>query len=347
MRSPFHAARPAIVAALILSQLLIMPARALAADAADALPPKLDEIIAKGLDFLAKQQQADGSVHGGGPVLAMTALTLMSFLASGHTPNEGKYALTIREATDFILSKAQDDGYFGRVDGSRMYGQGIITLALVEVQGVENDPERRAKIRAVVAKAIDLILRAQKINKAEPYAGGWRYEPQSADSDLSLSGWNALALRAAQNAGMAVPKEAVEGAVNFVLKCHMKDSGFAYQPGGGANPGMTGVGVLNLHLMDAADHPSIAPAAKFLQQHPVTSAMPHKYYYLYYTTQAAFQVGNETWDAVWRVTQKELLETQQPDGGWPPSNEPGRVYATSMAVLTLSVPYRLLPIYQR
>ena len=27
--------------------------------------------------------------------------------------------------------------------------------------------------------------------------------------------------------------------------------------------------------------------------------------------------------------------------------EPGRIYRTTMAVLTLTVPYRLLPIYQR
>jgi hypothetical protein len=38
------------------------------------------------------------------------------------------------------------------------------------------------------------------------------------------------------------------------------------------------------------------------------------------------------------------------DGGWPQSRngeEPGRNYATSMALLTLAVPQNLLPIYQR
>ena len=45
-----------------------------------------------------------------------------------------------------------------------------------------------------------------------------------------------------------------------------------------------------------------------------------------------------------------LLPIQNPDGGWPQSTsseEPGRVYATSMSLLTLTVPYRILPIYQR
>ena len=54
----------------------------------------------------------------------------------------------------------------------------------------------------------------------------------------------ALALRAAQNVGMDVPKEAIEKAVAFTLKCFHKDAkGFAYQPGGGPNQGLTGVGV--------------------------------------------------------------------------------------------------------
>jgi len=333
------------VAVMLGVTIIMAPARG--AEEIDPLPPKLDSVIAKGLEFLAKEQQPDGSIHGGGPPLAMTSLSLMAFLASGHTPGEGKYGQTISAATDYLLAQAQPDGYFGRVDGSRMYGQGIITLALAEVAGAENDPERRSKIRAVVAVAVDRILESQKVPKPEQFAGGWRYEPTSGDADLSLSGWNALALRAAQNTGMNVPKEAVQGAVNFVIRCHQKDSGFGYQPGGGANSGMTGVGVLNLCLLDAADHPSLIPAAKFLRENPVAPGQPHRYYYLYYTTQAAFQIGDETWRAVWRVTQQELMEQQQADGGWPPSNEPGRVYASSIAVMTLSVPYRLLPIYQR
>jgi hypothetical protein len=74
------------------------------------------------------------------------------------------------------------------------------------------------------------------------------------------------------------------------------------------------------------------------------------YYSMYYSTQAAFQAGPPIWPVIWLVTQDRLLVTQMKDGGWPQSRsgeEPGRVYATAMSVLTLSVPYRLLPIYQR
>jgi len=227
---------------------LFLPVATLAADASpEIFPPKLDDGIARGLSFLAKQQNPDGSFEGNGPRIATTALAMMSFLAAGQAPDVGLHGAVVRSAEDFLLSQAPADGYFGKVDGSRMYGQGIATLALAEVIGVEPDPARRAKLNAVVASAVKVILAAQDIGKPEPFQGGWRYEPQSVDSDLSLSGWNALALRAAQNVGVDVPKDRAGRAVAFVLKCYNKEQkGFSYQAGQPASVAMTGVAALNL-----------------------------------------------------------------------------------------------------
>ena len=51
------------------------------------------------------------------------------------------------------------------------------------------------------------------------------------------------------------------------------------------------------------------------------------------------------------LVQNILLEKQQRDGSWLAENSSesrvGRVYATSMAVLSLSVKYHYLPIYQK
>jgi hypothetical protein len=334
---------------LFAATLLIGPAAALAQSEADA---RVDGAIASALHFLAQQQAADGTIEGGnGPHAAITGLTLMAFLASGHTPEVGRYGLVVRHAADFLVQAAPDDGYFGRVDGSRMYGHGIITLALSEACGVEPDPTRRARIRAVLARAVQVILTAQDIPKSPDHSGGWRYEPQSGDSDLSLSGWNALALRAAQSIGMDVPKEKIARAVKFVLNCYQQpQGGFAYQPHGDPSVAMTGVGVLNLFLLDASDRSETAAGEQWLLAHPVNDETRMPYYSMYYSTQAAFQAGEPVWPVIWRITQDRLLSTQMKDGGWPQSRsgeEPGRVYATAMAVLTLSVPYRLLPIYQR
>jgi hypothetical protein len=238
-----NATRKLVLLAITVSIIIAPLARA--ADPVVDIPPTLDPAIAKGLAYLAKQQQPDGGIEAAGNRVAITGLTVMAFLASGHVQDTGKYGLTVRQAIDFLVKSVPDDGYYGKLDGSRMYGQGIVTLSLAEALGVETDAQKRKKLRAALDKAVKLILTAQAVAKAEPHAGGWRYEPQSADSDLSVCGWNALALRAAQNVGMEVPKEAIQKAVGFVLKCYHKDAkGFGYQPGGGPNQGLTGVGVL-------------------------------------------------------------------------------------------------------
>jgi hypothetical protein len=337
------------------SSLLVASAPSLAAAEDASLPPQLDAAIARGLAFLARQQNADGSFDGGGPRVATTGLTIMAFLASGHTPDAGPYGLPVRRAIDSLVAQAPADGYFGKADGSRMYGHGIATLALAESLGVQTSEVDRQKIETVLRRAVKVILDAQDVAKDDSNSGGWRYEPTSPDSDLSLSGWNALALRAATNVGLDVPPERVRRAVAYVLKCYNarpEQRGFAYQPGQDASAAMTGVGVLSLYLLDAADRPELTEATALLLNQPVDPQHTrYPYYAGYYVTQAAFQAGDPVWPRVWQMTSERLLAEQSPqDGGWPlshSSEEPGRVYATSMAVLTLAVPYRLLPIYQR
>jgi hypothetical protein len=233
-----------------------------------------------------------------------------------------------------------------------MYGQGIATLALAEAYGVETSPAQRKRIAAALAKAVGLIVTAQDVKKQDPYNGGWRYEPTAPDSDLSLSGWNALALRACKDAGVPVPKPAVERAAQFVLKCYLPDAkAFSYQPGGAAQVGPTGVGILCLHVLDDGNRKEAVEAAQFLRTHPIDDQSQFPYYGMYYATQAAYQSGDAVWAAVSKATFDKLLKSQtQQDGGWPETPEGaggGRVYTTSLALLTLSIPYRLLPIYQR
>lgn len=336
--------------------LLVVSLSAFAADPS-SLPPKLDSSVIRGLDFLEKQQNADGAFDNGGPRIATTGLGLMAFLAAGHEPAVGRYGAAVRKAVDLLVAKAPEDGYFGKTDGSRMYGHGIVTLALAEAYGVEPDPTRRTKMYQVLKRAVKVILDAQAMKKPDPHQGGWRYEPGAADSDLSLTAWNALALRAAGSIGINVPKESTDAAVAFVLRCWREDQKrFAYQPGGEGLPAMTAVAILSLRLLDAANSPQLGPAGKSLAERPVDERYP--YYSLYYATQAAHQlddaaagaVQGAAWKAIARPILDRLLAAQQDDGGWPASHnseEPGRSYATSMAVLTLTVPYQLLPVYQK
>ena len=87
-----------------------------------------------------------------------------------------------------------------------------------------------------------MILKAQAVVKADPTdRGGWRYTPQSSDADLSVTGWQVMALKAAKTAGLEVPAAAIETAADYVWN-RRGDPGFAYT-GRGTSYSMTGVGV--------------------------------------------------------------------------------------------------------
>lgn len=333
---------------LLLMAMLIVPQGALALE---PISPRVDTALVRGLEFLATHQQANGSFEQGGPKIAITALSLMAFMSSGHVPGDGRYGQTVRRGLDFILDSFPADGYVGKVDGSRMYGQGIITLALSEAYGLERDPARQAKMKAALISAVQVIVAAQQLKKDENHAGGWRYEPNAVDSDLSLSGWNMLALRSCNNIGISVQRDAIDKAAAYVLRCYRKqEKAFSYQPWQGPSPAMTGVGILNLCLMDRAESPEVAAAASYLSTANLNEDTRFPYYSFYYCTHAAYQLGEPVWSRTWKVTSDNLVARQEADGGWPQSRsgeEPGRIYATSMALLTLAIPSGLMPVHQR
>ncbi len=155
-----------------------------------------------------------------------------------------------------------------------------------------------------------------------------------------------------------MPGESLKRAAAFVARCYDPASRtFAYQPGGERRLGATATGVLCLYLLDAKpeDRAKADDAADYLAKHPIDDQTPYPFYCIYYVTHASFQAGDKTWQAVSSQTLPRLVKSQSPDGSWQSLSdgnnasaaEPGKVYRTAMAVLTLSVLQRLLPIYQR
>ncbi len=309
-----------------------------------------DRAVERGLAYLASQQKEGGHWETG-KRNAVTALCLLAFLAGGHTPAENTYAPACRKALESLIAQVPDDGYIGKTDGSQMYGQGIVTLALAEAYGMERDPKLRRKLKAKLDLMVGVILKAQARKKSPAHQGGWRYQPTSGDSDLSLSGWCALALRSARNCGMNVPKSAVEDAADYVERMyHKEQKGFAYQRNGRVSLATTGVGVLTLHLLGREESESLSPAAEYLVRNEVNWNTKWLFYTLYYTTQAANQVGGEVWDTVWERNSKLLVGHQKEDGSWERDRHAsgaGRPFSTAMAVLSLSVRNHFLPSYQR
>jgi len=333
-----------------------MPARERAAGTIIAEEMKrtpVDDAIERALKFMADQQRDDGawvSPGYGGPNAGVCSLALLAFMANGNTPERGRYSDVVAKGLDYILKLPERNGVLmDRPSHGPMYSHGITTIMLAEMYGMSPSPEVKRRLDA----AIDVILRAQKINKDARNKGGWRYQPNSRDSDISCTGWQLVALRSAKNCDLDVPREAIEGAIGYIKKCAHPSGGFGYQPGGGPQQARTGTGTLALQLCGLYDDEMVTKGAEYLLKNPLQWNSEHFYYALYHASNAMFQAGGKYWNTWKKNIEKLLLEKQQPDGSWPGApgdghaNTAGPVYRAAMATLALSIENRYLPIYQR
>jgi hypothetical protein len=326
---------------------------------------RTDLAVSRAVGFLVSKQNADGSIHAtAANATAMTSLAVMSMAAVGHQPtDETREGRSMRKALDFLLRPDRQDpeGYFGGADGSRMYGHGIATLALAELLGMGIDARQDKLLLERCRKSVQLILRSQKVWKQPRDAGGWRYNPDSDDSDLSATIWQVMALRSAKNAGVEVPREAIDLAVDYIKRCYHSPRGadgrptdpksaFAYGNGRAPVYSTAAAGILALQMCGAYDAPEVNWSAEWLAAKPLDPAVEWFYYGTYYYAQGMYQRGGEASDLARKKVEQTLLGRQNADGSWPAQGREqgvGPVYSTSLSVLALAVKYHYLPIYQR
>ncbi len=326
----------------------------------------VDGTVQRAIKFLMSKQRADGAIVEHQNETTMTSLAIMAMASAGATASENSMrGESMRKALSFVLAgdRQDKDGYYGNRDGSRMYGHGITTLMLTEMLGMGADAEQDALIYQRCQKAINLILSAQRQPKRVQDRGGWRYTPNSNDSDLSVSVWQLMALRSAKNDGLDVPAEAIDQAVAYLKRSYTTrldskgtpiggPAGFSYIPDQN-NPTytMTAAGLLAMQVCGEYESPLVSGAADWLMSHPPQWNERFFFYGTYYYAQGMYQRGGEHAATADRQVRQLLLDRQQPDGSWTaPSGEEGgagKIYSTSLAVLSLSVKYHYLPIYQK
>jgi len=345
-------------------------------DDLELVTPAQREAVERGLAWLAKEQDADGSWHAmigyklneDYPYTArdrghigVTALAGMAFLAGGHLPGRGEYGPQIENALDFILSRVGEDGYITAF-GSRMYSHAFATLFLAEIYGMTHREDVRRKLQ----EAVDFIVKSQNAQ------GGWRYEPLASESDMSIVVCQVLALRAARNIGIRVPRSTVDRAAQYVVKSAVTErsfhrghfsfgeeiGSFHYQPENSSRSSfpLTAAGVTALHGVGIYSDQAIERGIEYLvREHSHFNRRwgqredGHYFFWYghYYAVQAFYTRGDPYWRPYFKELREVLLGMQEEDGSFPNSTGPGDVFGTAVGCLILEIPYRFLPIFQR
>ena len=227
------------------------------------------------------------------------------------------------------------------IPAAPMYEHGFATLFLAEAYGTSRKPGLRAKL----AKAVQLIINTQNDE------GGWRYEPRRDEADLSVTVCQVMALRAAHNTGVFVPKETINRAVAYVEKCQNDNGGFRYMantPGESRFP-RSAAALVALYSAGIHEGEKLTKGLEYVIQFPPNqSGRDDRQYFLYghyYAVQAMWHAGGRYWSAWYPAIRDALLDEQRANGAW--SDAISSEYGTAMACLILRMPESYLPIFER
>ena len=345
-----------------------------------APPPQTEEAIERGLAFLARFQLPDGgwSLQGFpedaqlATDTAATALAVLSFQGAGFNHREHQYKDVVRGGLDFLVKSQKENGdLFVPLDDDSnrsvwLYSHSLAAIALCEAYGMTQDPQ----LKEPAQKALDFIVASQ-----HPERGGWRYSP-GVGSDTSVSGWMMMALKSGELAGLDVPPgtyQKIERWLDDARQSPREPHLYRYNPyapdtpeqrhGRAASKTMTAVGLLmRLYTGWRRDNANLAAGGDYLQQNLPAIGTPRDpqrdTYYWYYGTQVMFHMGGEHWRA-WNSRLHPLLTGTQLKSGplagsWDPKGpvpdrwgpHGGRLYVTTLNLLSLEVYYRHLPLYE-
>jgi len=305
--------------------------------------------------------------------VAATAFALLPFLAAGQThkfnkENKIDYSKTVRGGLDFLIREQKriarealrNQGGFNKTGSydDNMYANGVAAIAMGEAYGMTSDPMLKESALAAM----------RYIKAAQHSEGGWRYSPNS-PGDLSVVGWQVMALKSCEMGGLVIPPEVMKGVDRFLDSSYNdKGYGYSYTPGGGATRTMTAVGMLcRLYRGVSPRNTALLKAVDLIKKNPPAMAMT-EYYYAYYATQVMHHMGGEEWqfwnlgpsgkgtdgmrDLLIKAQDKGTNPKKAPQAGsWAPTRSfhdgQSRVLSTAMALLSLEVYYRHLPLYRR
>lgn len=226
------------------------------------------------------------------------------------------------------------------------YAHPIHTYALCEAYTMTKIP----KLKEYARRAATVVVKGQN------ESGGWAYgygKGPVAHTDLSVTGWNIQALKAAALTGIPIEglDEAMDKAIGYVKRCQDKTGKFAYKEGSGGKASLTGTGVLSLQIWKNASSKEAQQGLDWIIANQKKEWKHVDVYAWYYMAQAAFQAtgvsgGSKYWRAWNKDFQSIVCGAQASDGHWPHGahgHQDSDVYRTALTILMLEVYYRYMP----
>jgi len=311
--------------------------------------------LRKALDYLASEQTKEG--YFGEDHVGKSGLTVMALIGGKCTGKD--YSRNIKAGLRYLQSQFDSTPLYNGGPKSawsgaddRMYSHAIATLALIEALA----ELKETKLKPMAEDAVQVIVQSQNtehkpeglggpVNKDHDYYGGWRYEPSELDSDISVTGWQVLALRAAKNTGFNVPDWSFDLAAKFLMSCYIQDEhSFGYTAASTtASCARAGMGSLGLQLCGYPDDPCVGPALRFMQDHAPTWNLEvpgdgYPFYYWYYGSRAMLIAGGDDW-RIWKDWMcRFLVDHQNDDGTWEGKESEesvGAIYTTALGAMML------------
>ena len=316
-----------------------------------------EQAVARGLDWLAAHQGPDGSwrcdlansrCRGGcrnpGSItgaIGPTALALLPFLGAGSTHLDGPHQATVSRGLYFLATSIRPSSRGGDLCEGSMYAHGIAVLALAEAYGMTNDDFLEPLLRETV--------RFSETSQ-DLHGGGWRYLPGQA-GDTTVTGWQVVSLKSAAMTGIPVRSPTLDGVRRFLDSVQtQRGAAYGYRTPA-AKPSTSAVGLLaRMYTGWTTDE---EPLWRGMTQLAARGPDPNAIYENFYLAQVLMQADHPVWPR-WNATNRDQIIRQQAvhgheTGSWffadPDSAPGGRLAHTALAILTLEVYYRLLPIY--
>jgi len=338
-----------------------------------------EDAVDRSLNWMASVQNPAGYWHagvygddattvptGGGadqqPDVGTTALAVLAFLGKQNTVDEGAYSPVVNRALKWIVAQQQvrhwgegwgsSDGYLGAEasEFEAMYCHAMATFALAEAYAMSRKSPEAQWLREPLEKAVRFILDTQNVD------GGWRYVKGQREGDMSIFGWQLMALKSAQASGIRIDERRLQMMQRFLNERRIGSSGglAGFRPREGASASAAAETLFCRQMLGMTNDPVADEESVRVILANLPRGTTLNYYYWYYGTLAIYQHGGAEWEQ-WNTAMRNMLVAAQRRtgpmaGSWDPQDVwgsyGGRMYSTAIATLSLEVYYRYLPIYR-